>query len=83
MDARTLSRKERAEFQSILDEKLNEPHLRDLARNPMQLTILLSLIHTEGAALPDKRTSLYGEYVRLFFAREAAITPRYDSISNC
>ena len=72
MDARTLSRKERAEFQSILDEKLNEPHLRDLARNPMQLTILLSLIHTEGAALPDKRTSLYGEYVRLFFAREAA-----------
>jgi hypothetical protein len=66
MDARTLSPKERAEFQSILDEKLNEPHLRDLARNPMQLTILLSLIHTQGAALPDKRTSLYDEYVRLF-----------------
>ena len=29
------------------------------ARNPMQLAILLSLIHTRGASLPDKRTALY------------------------
>ena len=44
--------------------------LRDLARNPMQLAILLSLIHTRGASLPDKRTALYDSYVELFFSTE-------------
>ena len=37
----------------------------------MQLAILLSLIHTRGASLPDKRTALYDSYVELFFSREA------------
>lgn len=72
MDVRRLSHQEKLEFHSILNEKMEQPHLRDLARNPMQLAILLSLIHTRGAALPDKRTSLYDAYVDLFFSREAA-----------
>jgi hypothetical protein len=75
MDARGLAPKERAEFEEILNEKMNAPHLKDLARNPMQLTILLSLILTQGSALPDKRTSLYDEYVNLFFSRESAKSP--------
>jgi hypothetical protein len=37
----------------------------------MQLAILLSLIHTRGTSLPDKRTALYDSYVELFFNREA------------
>ena len=52
MDVRNLNAREREEYKSILNEKLDQPHLRDLARNPMQLTILLSLILTRGAALP-------------------------------
>lgn len=72
MSARNLNKREQQEFKGILNEKLDEPHLRDLARNPMQLTILLSLIHTRGSALPDRRTSLYHNYVDLFFSREAA-----------
>jgi len=72
MDSRHLQEKERLEFEIILNEKLEQPHLRDLARNPMQLTILLSLVHTKGAALPDKRTSLYDAYIDLFFSREAS-----------
>src|SRR5918992_3790314 len=72
MDVRSLQRKERAEFEAILGEKMDIPYLRDLARNPMQLTILLSLIHRLGAALPEKRTSLYDAYVDLFFSRESA-----------
>jgi hypothetical protein len=71
MDVRRLTVKEQAEFNSILEEKLDAPHMRDLARNPMQLAILLSLILTQGSALPDKRTSLYDAYVDLFFSREA------------
>jgi len=75
MDARGLTSRERAEFEAILKQKLDQPHLRDLSRNPMQLTILLSLIHTKGAALPDKRTSLYDSYVDLFFSRESTKNP--------
>ncbi len=56
---------------STLADKLDQPHLRDLARNPMQLAILLHLIHVQGAALPEKRTTLYEEYMKLFFNREA------------
>ena len=70
--ARRLDSKQAAEFRMVLKEKLDQPHLRDLARNPMQLAILLSLIHTRGTSLPDKRTALYDYYIDLFFSREAA-----------
>lgn len=69
--ARKLQERESSEVKKILREKLGQPHMRDLARNPMQLAILLSLIHTQGTSLPDKRTALYDSYVRLFFNREA------------
>ncbi|HEY1269156.1 MAG TPA: NTPase (NACHT family)-like protein [Candidatus Binatia bacterium] len=71
LTARSLHERESKEVKSILREKLDQPHLRDLARNPMQLAILLSLIHTRGTSLPDKRTALYDSYVELFFNREA------------
>ena len=56
---------------ATLEQKLEQPHLRDLARNPMQLAILLHLIHEQGPALPEKRTTLYEEYMKLFLNREA------------
>ena len=70
--ARHVPDRDAAEMRRILREKLDQPHLRDLARNPMQLAILLTLVHTRGASLPDKRTALYDSYVELFFSREAA-----------
>jgi hypothetical protein len=73
--ARQLQEREAAEVRRILKEKLEHPHLRDLARNPMQLAILLSLIHTRGTSLPDKRTALYDSYIELFFNREAEKSP--------
>ena len=69
--ARGLRERDAKEVQTTLDTKLDQPHLRDLARNPMQLTILLSLIHRKGSSLPDKRTALYDSYINLFFDREA------------
>ena len=56
---------------TTLEAKLDQPHLRDLARNPMQLSILLHLIHVQGVALPEKRTTLYDDYMSIFFNREA------------
>ncbi len=69
--AKRLQSSESADVRRILKDKLDLPHLRDLARNPMQLAILLSLIHTRGSSLPDKRTALYDNYIELFFSREA------------
>lgn len=72
--AKKISGREAAEVKKSLDIRLHQPHLRDLSRNPMQLAILLSVIHTRGASLPDKRTALYDIYVELFLAREAEKT---------
>lgn len=51
--------------------KIAEPYLDELAGNPMQLTILLDLLHKHGEATPDQRTTLYDSYVDLLLAREA------------
>ena len=71
MKARRLEGRAASDVRRTLKVKLDQPHLRELARNPMQLTILLSLIQTRGGSLPDKRTALYDSYVDLFFSREA------------
>lgn len=69
--ARKLHGREAKEVEGVLKSRMDQPHLRELARNPMQLAILLSLVHTRGVSLPDKRTALYNNYVDLFFSREA------------
>jgi hypothetical protein len=74
MKAKKLDQRDRSEVKKILRDKLDQPHLKDLAKNPMQLTILLSLIYNRGSSLPDKRTALYDSYVDLFFNREAEKT---------
>lgn len=71
VNARGLDEDEKRDVQKILAEKLELAHIRDLTRNPMQLTILLSLIHQVGHSLPDQRTDLYRRYVELFLTREA------------
>ncbi len=62
----------RASFQ----EKSREPYIHELAGNPMQLTILLDLLHQQGAATPTQRTDLYDTYVDLLLAREANKHPK-------
>ena len=52
-------------------EKISEPYLDELAGNPMQLTILLDLLHKHGDATPTQRTALYDTYVEMLLAREA------------
>ena len=57
-------------------EKSREPYIHELAGNPMQLTILLDLLHQQGAAIPTQRTDLYDKYVELLLAREANKHPK-------
>lgn len=69
--ASKLNSRETKEIRKLVDEKLSLPHLRDLAKSPMQLVIFLSLLRTRGESLPNKRTALYDSYVLLFFNRES------------
>jgi hypothetical protein len=71
MVARKLDDDRSREVRGILRQKLDQAHIRELTRNPMQLAILLNLILSIGHSLPDARTSLYSEYVKLFMTREA------------
>lgn len=69
--AKGIAGRDASEIRRVLRDKLNQPHLADLSRNPMQLAILLSLIHSRGSSLPEKRTALYDNYMDYFFSRES------------
>lgn len=69
--ARNITPMDVEEIKRILRSKLSSSHIKDLARNAMQLTILLNLVHIRGQALPDHRTELYDKYIDVFFNREA------------
>lgn len=71
VEARRLDEADATELRQIFEEKLSLGHIADLTRNPMQLTILLALVHRVGYSLPDQRTDLYKQYVELFVTREA------------
>jgi hypothetical protein len=53
---------------SFLDNQ-HVPHIRELASYPMQLAILLHLLHRRQL-LPQQRTELYREYLKTFLDRE-------------
>ncbi|WP_214228004.1 hypothetical protein [Pedobacter sp. B4-66] len=69
--ASRLDNRESSEIRRLVDEKLKMPHLKDLAKSPMQLAIFISLLRTRGESLPNKRTALYDSYIDLFFNRES------------
>lgn len=66
-----LGERDANELKKLINEKLEMPHLKDLAKSPMQLAIFISLLRTKGQSLPNKRTALYDSYIELFFDREA------------
>jgi len=69
--SRRLHSRDASAIRRLVEEKLEMPHLRDLAKSPMQLAILMSLLNTRGESLPNKRTALYDSYIDLFFNRES------------
>ena len=71
LKALKLSPRESEDVRGVLDSKLDQTHIRELAKNPMQLSILLSLIRSHGSSLPEMRTALYDSYVERSFNREA------------
>lgn len=68
---RKLSNEDVVELRAVYQAKRIEPHVQSLLQTPMQLAILLHLMHTKGHSLPDQRTRLYRGYVEQFFDRES------------
>ncbi|MDF1704930.1 MAG: AAA family ATPase [Aeromicrobium sp.] len=66
-------------LERTFDDRTSAPHVAQLAKNPMQLALLLHLIRTKGDSLPTERTALYRQYMDLFLDREVekstAISP--------
>lgn len=69
--ASKLDSRDANELRKLIKDKLEMPHLKDLAKSPMQLAIFISLLRTKGQSLPNKRTALYDSYIDLFFDRES------------
>ncbi|KJC65723.1 hypothetical protein TZ00_02785 [Agreia bicolorata] len=75
-----LSGPDRRDVERIFRERSGQAHVRELATNPMQLTILLYLIHQRGDSIPQRRTNLYQDYLQAFLDREAtksAVVKKY------
>ena len=71
-DAHSIHGPDRRKLQRIFDQRTAEPHIAQLADNPMQLTILLYLMHRRQEAVPERRTELYTAYMETLFDREQA-----------
>jgi hypothetical protein len=69
--ARGIVSRGRRELMRSFDSRTAEPHIAQLTESPMQLTILLYLLHLQGHSVPDKRTPLYDDYMKTFLNREA------------
>jgi hypothetical protein len=57
-------------IRASFERRQNEPHVQALARNPMQLSVLLHFIRLKGEAFPDRRAELYREYFKTVIDRD-------------
>lgn len=58
------------DLRDAFEDGMSRPHVSELAGNPMQLAILLHLMH-QVPSLPEKRTELYESYINIFMQRES------------
>jgi hypothetical protein len=76
--ARSVTGRSRRELERVFHQRSTEPHIAQLADNPMQLTILLYLLHKRGNSVPTGRTELYTSYMETFLDREAEKSPHVE-----
>jgi len=61
---------ERVRILTSFNRRKYEPHVHALARNPMQLSVLLQFIQLKGEAFPDRRADLYHDYFQIVIDRD-------------
>ena len=65
----------RERIENIFNARRSEPHVEALARNPMQLSVLLQFIMLRDDAFPDRRAELYREYFQIVIDRDVEKSP--------
>ena len=66
---------EQVRIRSSFNGRRQEPHVDALARNPMQLSVLLQFIQLKDEAFPDRRADLYDEYFKKVIDRDVLKSP--------
>lgn len=66
---------DRHRIRNSFQSRRKEPHVEALARNPMQLSVLLQFIYLKGEAFPDRRAELYREYFQIVIDRDVEKSP--------
>ena len=66
---------ERVRIRTSFEGRRRDPHVEALARNPMQLSVLLQFIYLKGEAFPDRRAELYREYFQIVIDRDVEKSP--------
>lgn len=66
---------ERRRIRKSFNVRRHDSHLEALARNPMQLSVLLQFIHLKGEAFPDRRAELYRDYFQIVVDRDVEKSP--------
>lgn len=66
---------ERERIRQSFERRQDEPHVEALARNPMQLSVLLQFIRLKGEAFPDRRAELYRDYFQIVIDRDVEKSP--------
>jgi len=75
LSVQSLEGKEKERIRESFERRQNEPHVEALARNPMQLSVLLQLIRLKGEAFPDRRAELYRDYFQIVIDRDVEKSP--------
>ena len=69
------TQEERHRITTSFEDRRREPHVDALARNPMQLSVLLQFIYLKADAFPDHRADLYREYFQIVIDRDVEKSP--------
>lgn len=75
LEAHIPSTEDRERIGSSFNSRRQEPHVEALARNPMQLSVLLQFIFLKGEAFPDRRAELYRDYFQIVIDRDVEKSP--------
>lgn len=76
LSAQIHENEERERIRDSFMRRQNDPHVQALARNPMQLSVLLQFIRLKGEAFPDRRAELYRDYFQIVIDRDVEKSPQ-------
>ncbi len=75
LTVRVMDAEERDRISKSFAKCRQDQHVEVLARNPMQLSVLLQLIYLKADAFPDRRSELYRAYFQIVIDRDVEKSP--------